>query len=322
MNNSAQVGLSNYVESGEWELVNITVVRNVQYYPCCPEEPFPDVTFYIHMRRRILYYIVNIIIPCLWLSALGVLAFILPPNSGEKVTLGITVLLAYTVFSLLIAENIPATSETVPLIGIYLTMIMTLTSLSIILTVFILHLHYATTFLPRVSPRLYKVFAQRIAPWVNMTKEVERYEESIRLRRVSIGDSGRLMSTGSTTMTTMTQSEHRLLGEYNSLCYSFRMAKKKSVVEEHDPVCSNKVFSKPIKELNGLVDKLNQVLIRNSKSENFMEEKNEWKLIAMILDRMMFWFFTIMTILSSIVLLLIVPMLKHFDFLKPYKFKV
>ena len=82
------------------------------------EEPYPDLTFYIYMRRRILYYLFNIILPCVWLSILSLVGFWLPPDSGEKITLGITVLLAFSVFMLLIAENIPATSETVPLIGL------------------------------------------------------------------------------------------------------------------------------------------------------------------------------------------------------------
>lgn len=43
--------------------------------------------------------------------------FMLPCESGEKITLGLTVLLAYSVFSFNIAENMPETSEVIPLIG-------------------------------------------------------------------------------------------------------------------------------------------------------------------------------------------------------------
>lgn len=115
-NRSVSVDLENYVYSGEWELLDITVIRNEVRYPCC-NEPYPDVTFYIVMRRRTLYYLFNIIFPCLWLTVLSLLGFWLPPDSGEKITLGITVLLAFSVFMLLIAESMPATSEFVPLIG-------------------------------------------------------------------------------------------------------------------------------------------------------------------------------------------------------------
>ena len=115
-NRTAQVDLSNYVYSGEWELITIYGIRNEVIYQCC-NIPYPDVTFTIVMRRKTLYYLFNIIFPCLWLTILSLLGFWLPPDSGEKITLGITVLLAFSVFMLLIAENMPATSEFVPLIG-------------------------------------------------------------------------------------------------------------------------------------------------------------------------------------------------------------
>ncbi|KAI0214557.1 Neuronal acetylcholine receptor subunit alpha-10 [Lamellibrachia satsuma] len=115
-NRSATVDLANYVFSGEWLLLDITVKRNEVRYACCIE-PYPDVTFTIIMRRRTLYYLFNVVFPCLWLSVLSLLGFWLPADSGEKVTLGITVLLAFSVFMLLIAESMPATSEFVPLIG-------------------------------------------------------------------------------------------------------------------------------------------------------------------------------------------------------------
>lgn len=51
--------------------------------------------------------------------ALTLLSFYLPPESGERLTLVITNLLALTVFMLLVVEIIPATSETVPLISVY-----------------------------------------------------------------------------------------------------------------------------------------------------------------------------------------------------------
>lgn len=110
------IDFSNFVVNGEWDLIDAKAINNVVYYPCCPE-PFPDVTFYIHIRRRTTYYIYNVIIPSIMLSSLALLGFWLHPDGGEKVTLGLTVLLALSVFMLLIAENTPATSFYVPLLG-------------------------------------------------------------------------------------------------------------------------------------------------------------------------------------------------------------
>ena len=87
-------------------------------YKCCPD-PYPDVTFTIIMKRRPMFYLFHLLFPCVLLTAIGLMTFCLPPESGEKVSLAVTVLLAMTVFMLVIMENIPPTSEVVPLFGGY-----------------------------------------------------------------------------------------------------------------------------------------------------------------------------------------------------------
>ena len=62
-------------------------VRNEVFYECCPE-PYLDVTFTIKIRRRTLYYFFNLIVPCVLIASMAVLGFTLPPDSGEKLSLG------------------------------------------------------------------------------------------------------------------------------------------------------------------------------------------------------------------------------------------
>ncbi|CAF4435824.1 unnamed protein product, partial [Rotaria sp. Silwood2] len=138
---SYAIELSGYVPNGEWDLLDTSYQVNIVRYPCCPE-PFPDITFYVRIRRRILYYLYSVVFPCVMLSILTLLVFCLPPESGEKIALGITVLLAFSVFMLAIAENMPETSEYIPLISLYLTAVMAMTSVSVMMTVFVLNLHY------------------------------------------------------------------------------------------------------------------------------------------------------------------------------------
>ncbi|KAJ6650270.1 hypothetical protein lerEdw1_013451, partial [Lerista edwardsae] len=107
---------SGYVANGEWDLVAVPGSQNKVFYECC-REPYLDVTFAVTMRRRTLYYALNMLVPCLLLSAMTFLVFLLPADSGEKISLGITVLLSLTVFMLLVAEVMPATSDSIPLIG-------------------------------------------------------------------------------------------------------------------------------------------------------------------------------------------------------------
>ncbi|KPP63426.1 neuronal acetylcholine receptor subunit alpha-7-like [Scleropages formosus] len=108
--------VTGYIPNGEWDLVPGR--RNEKFYECC-KEPYPDVTFTVVMRRRTLYYGLNLLIPCVLISTLALLVFLLPADSGEKISLGITVLLSLTVFMLLVAEIMPATSDSVPLIAQY-----------------------------------------------------------------------------------------------------------------------------------------------------------------------------------------------------------
>ncbi|XP_042553753.1 neuronal acetylcholine receptor subunit alpha-2 [Dipodomys spectabilis] len=135
------VDLKDYWESGEWAIINATGTYNSKKYDCCAEI-YPDVTYYFVIRRLPLFYTINLIIPCLLISCLTVLVFYLPSECGEKITLCISVLLSLTVFLLLITEIIPSTSLVIPLIGEYLLFTMIFVTLSIVITVFVLNVHH------------------------------------------------------------------------------------------------------------------------------------------------------------------------------------
>ena len=78
-----------YFVNGVWfnNQPGVPATRNMFYYSCCPE-PYVDVTFTIIIRRRTLYYFFNLIVPCLLIASMAVLGFTLPPDSGEKLSLG------------------------------------------------------------------------------------------------------------------------------------------------------------------------------------------------------------------------------------------
>ena len=111
-----QVDFSNFIDNSEWELLQIEFQKS--YVSQTPfNEDHSDLRFTLHIRRRTLYYIFNVIAPCVMLSVLTLLTFWLPTTSGEKISLGLSVFLAFSMFILLIAEEVPAQSESVPLIG-------------------------------------------------------------------------------------------------------------------------------------------------------------------------------------------------------------
>lgn len=137
------MNLKDYWESGEWAIIKAPGYKHDIKYNCC-EEIYPDITYSLYIRRLPLFYTINMIIPCLLISFLTVLVFYLPSDCGEKVTLCISVLLSLTVFLLVITETIPSTSLVIPLIGEYLLFTMIFVTLSIVITVFVLNVHYRT----------------------------------------------------------------------------------------------------------------------------------------------------------------------------------
>ena len=81
---------------------------------------FRQVDFNIRFLRRPAFYVVNIILPCIALSLIGILALYLPSDCGEKISLEITVTLAFSVFLLLISDTVPRTSS-IPILSEYIT---------------------------------------------------------------------------------------------------------------------------------------------------------------------------------------------------------
>ncbi|KAE9547538.1 hypothetical protein FO519_009250 [Halicephalobus sp. NKZ332] len=135
--------ISEYLPNGEWLLPMTTVSRSEKFYDCCPE-PYPDLTFYLHMQRRTLYYGFNLIMPCILTTTMSLLTFTLPPEAGEKITLQITVLLSICFFLGILAEMSPPTSEAVPLLGVFFSCCMIVVTASTVFTVYVLNLHYRT----------------------------------------------------------------------------------------------------------------------------------------------------------------------------------
>eukprot|EP00112_Aurelia_sp_Birch-Aquarium-sp1_P007055 Seg1770.9 transcript_id=Seg1770.9/GoldUCD/mRNA.D3Y31 product="Neuronal acetylcholine receptor subunit alpha-7" protein_id=Seg1770.9/GoldUCD/D3Y31 len=135
---------SSLVPSGEWNLEGMPAVRKVFYYACCPGLPFPALDYEVIIVRRTSFYLLNLIWPGILIAILASITFLLPPESGERIGLGITNLLAMMVFLLLISESIPPTSDAVPLASNFFSVILVLSALALIESCIVIKfLHHA-----------------------------------------------------------------------------------------------------------------------------------------------------------------------------------
>ncbi|GLV39397.1 nicotinic Acetylcholine Receptor beta1 [Carabus blaptoides fortunei] len=138
-NNKNFVDLSDYWKSGTWDIIEVPAYLNI-YEGNHPTET--DITFYIIIRRKTLFYTVNLILPTVLISFLCVLVFYLPAEAGEKVTLGISILLSLVVFLLLVSKILPPTSLVLPLIAKYLLFTFIMNTVSILVTVVIINWNF------------------------------------------------------------------------------------------------------------------------------------------------------------------------------------
>jgi hypothetical protein len=114
-NTSHIVNMDSYEKNGEWEILSTEVVRDEFSYECCPNERFSNVAFFVHMRRRYTFYVMNVILPSMVTSVLLLSIFYCPP--GQKVQIGVVVLLSFRIFLLNVTDSIPKTSDHIPLLG-------------------------------------------------------------------------------------------------------------------------------------------------------------------------------------------------------------
>ncbi len=100
--------------NGEWDIVGC---------PCAADavhtfgQNWSVVECHVQIQRQPLFYMINLGFPIILLLAIGALAFCLPPDSGDKINLSITIFLALTVFIMVIMDHLPATSQAIPLLG-------------------------------------------------------------------------------------------------------------------------------------------------------------------------------------------------------------
>jgi hypothetical protein len=111
--------MESVVSQTEWGIGHISMYTK-ELIPGSANLGDPEFSFlFIDMSsaRDPMYYITNIILPAIVISLLVLTVFFLPCESGEKVSLGITILLAFTVFQLVVSDTLPPNTKTTPLVG-------------------------------------------------------------------------------------------------------------------------------------------------------------------------------------------------------------
>ncbi|XP_070580539.1 acetylcholine receptor subunit alpha-type unc-38-like [Ptychodera flava] len=129
-----EVTKENYIPNVQWDVTS-SQIKTVTKNFLGIDDTFTSIIAQIDIKRKPQYYVVYLIVPCILVSFLTVLTFCLPIMSPDKINLSISLLLTIYIFNLLVADLLPATSLQMPLLTIYLMFVMILIIISIALSV-------------------------------------------------------------------------------------------------------------------------------------------------------------------------------------------
>ena len=104
-----------YKENSVWKVLSTDCVVNNEN-----SNKDSNIVFTFNLQRKPFYYIINIIIPIVFLGFLNGIVFVIPTESGEKMGYSITVFLSPVVFLSIVANHLPVNSEQVTVLGVYL----------------------------------------------------------------------------------------------------------------------------------------------------------------------------------------------------------
>nr|XP_020035705.1 5-hydroxytryptamine receptor 3A isoform X2 [Castor canadensis] len=149
-----------FMNQGEWEL--LAVLTQFQEFSESSDS-YAEMKFYVVIRRRPLFYAVSLLLPSIFLMVVDIVGFYLPPDSGERVSFKITLLLGYSVFLIIVSDTLPATAIGTPLIGVYFVVCMALLVISLAETILIVRLVHKQDLQKPVPAWLRHLVLERIA---------------------------------------------------------------------------------------------------------------------------------------------------------------
>nr|XP_061810567.1 acetylcholine receptor subunit beta-like [Nerophis lumbriciformis] len=278
-----------FTENGEWNICHKPSRKNVR------EDLYEDITFYLIIERKPLFYIINIIVPCILTSVLAIFVFYLPPGAGEKMTLSISVLIALTVFMLLLANKVPETSLAIPIIVNYVMFTMILVTFSVILSVVVLNLHHRTPSTHIMPNWVRSVFIDFLPKYIGMTRpepEEDLSKEDSCDRTPTPGFNGR--QPGGEYFFRKINPD--LVIPWRGRCESPVQLQR---LPDSDGFCL--ILPPNLKSAIGAVTFMAEQLKKQDVDDSMTED---WQYIALVVDRLFLWLFVIITSLGTLAMFL------------------
>ena len=130
------VDLHGYEGTAGWIIKSTTFERITD-----DEHGETHIACWITLKRKPMYFILNVFLPICLLTFLNLFVFLLPVESGEKVSFVVTIFLALAVFLTIVSGEMPENSENISLLNAYVFTSTLMSTVIVIITILELRIH-------------------------------------------------------------------------------------------------------------------------------------------------------------------------------------
>ncbi|XP_071107892.1 neuronal acetylcholine receptor subunit alpha-7-like [Haliotis cracherodii] len=137
INNSIELSFFN--PNSQWDIIDSSAQRVVLEYI---GKSSSLINFNMTLKRKPSLVILTILLPVLMLGLVNVMVFLIPVDSGEKLSFAITVLLSFTVSLSFVAGLLPQNADSIPVFTIFIIGLFLTSSIYVFLTIWIVQVFY------------------------------------------------------------------------------------------------------------------------------------------------------------------------------------
>lgn len=124
-----EVIISNYITNAQWTL------KSTQTFVDVSHRQLYKYKVTLILKREPVYYVAVVVVPCLIFCLLNPLVFILKVESGERISLSMTMLLSYVIFLTLVCNSIPASANPMCFLLVMMIIIIAISGLIVVFAI-------------------------------------------------------------------------------------------------------------------------------------------------------------------------------------------
>ncbi|CAF1069244.1 unnamed protein product [Rotaria sordida] len=302
--------MTSYLNSNEWKVIPLEAKKTIT------NDTFSLLTFTMIIQRKGGLYGYILILPCLLLSAATMVVFWIPPESPAKMILTISIFSGLFLLLLLLAESIPGGGGT-PHIGHYYCVNMVVVAVTAVLATIVIHIYVRGDRRQGVPPFIRRFFLQYLARLYCMTpKTPPNFSGSVPSRYGSPLAGALLLP--EKIFLTPRYHEEEFSKKLNLLKQRFhefhrRQQQQQQQQQQQSSLAGNTMANDTIaalsvnlrsieNDLKEIRDYLRHMKKKIEDTDRSNKTADDWKQVALVLDRTFFFAYCCWLVLSLIVM--------------------